>query len=209
MWNGIATRHAIPSTRNFSWMAAPSWSASRIPRFMNFAKTPTGILPIAKPAYIAAEYLRERLEEEDDQHDLYDVPARTRRSARSPASASSRSSSIKFFVRNFCYASESDSSIFSCADGFVCVDEAVCVVDVVCGRENFAGSKSSPQSRHSQYSASSSCAISWRREVLALGCIDDLRHCGVLLSEVYHSSSYIISARTKFAWLHLHSRLMR
>ena len=55
-------------------MAAPLWSVWRTPRSTIFAMRTGRDLSDREASYIAAQYLQERLEEEDDQHTLYDVP---------------------------------------------------------------------------------------------------------------------------------------
>ena len=61
----------IPWIANSSWMAATSSSASLIPASSNF-KAALDATSVTEASYVGAEYLRERLEQEDE-HSLYDV----------------------------------------------------------------------------------------------------------------------------------------
>lgn len=73
-WNGIATRHADTMDCKFFVDGKGVLVGLAHPGFVEF-RTRTGRnLTDREASYIAAEYLRERLEQEDE-HSLYDVSA--------------------------------------------------------------------------------------------------------------------------------------
>ena len=74
MWNGIATRHADTIDTKFFVDGRAVVVGLAHTAFYEFRERTKRDLSDREASYIAAEYLRERLEEEDDQHDLYDVP---------------------------------------------------------------------------------------------------------------------------------------
>ena len=71
---GTELRRATPTrwTASFSWMAKAWCWAWRIPGFVEFRARSGRNLSDREASYIGAEYLRERLEQEDE-HSLYDV----------------------------------------------------------------------------------------------------------------------------------------
>jgi hypothetical protein len=74
LWNGVATRHADSiDTKFFVDGRAVIVGLAQI-AFYDFRERSGRNLTDREASYIAAEYLRERLEEEDE-HELYDVPA--------------------------------------------------------------------------------------------------------------------------------------
>lgn len=73
MWNGIATRHADTVDTKF-WVDGRTVVVGLAHlAFYAFRERTGRYLTDREASYIAAQYLRERLEEEDE-HDLYDVP---------------------------------------------------------------------------------------------------------------------------------------
>ena len=76
MWNGIATRHADTiDTKFFLWTAKSPFSDWRTKLSKDFREPAMGgdLKRAAEASHVAAvEYLRERLEEEDERP-LYDV----------------------------------------------------------------------------------------------------------------------------------------
>ena len=74
MWNGIATRHADTIDTKFFVDGRAVVVGLAHTAFYEFRERTKRNLSDREASFIAAEYLRERLEEEDDQHDLYDVP---------------------------------------------------------------------------------------------------------------------------------------
>jgi hypothetical protein len=73
MWNGVATRHSDSIDTKF-WVDGRTVVVGLAhPAFYEFREKTGRYLTDREASYIAAQYLRERLEEEDD-HDLYDVP---------------------------------------------------------------------------------------------------------------------------------------
>ncbi|HTS13098.1 MAG TPA: hypothetical protein VMH00_13365 [Candidatus Limnocylindrales bacterium] len=73
-WNGIATRHADTMDCKFYVDGAPVILGLAHPGFVEFQSRAGRNLTDREASYIAAEYLRERLEQEDE-HSLYDVSA--------------------------------------------------------------------------------------------------------------------------------------
>jgi len=73
-WNGIATRHADTMDCKFYVDGKPVILGLAHPGFVAFRERAGRNLTDREASYIAAEYLRERLEQEDE-HSLYDVPA--------------------------------------------------------------------------------------------------------------------------------------
>jgi len=74
MWNGIATRHADTIDTKFFVDGRAVVVGLAHTAFYEFRERTRRNLSDREASFIAAEYLRERLEEEDDQHTLYDVP---------------------------------------------------------------------------------------------------------------------------------------
>lgn len=73
MWNGIATRHADTIDTKFFVDGRGVVVGLAHTAFFDFRARTGRDLTDREASYIAAEYLRERLEEEDE-HALYDVP---------------------------------------------------------------------------------------------------------------------------------------
>jgi len=73
MWNGIATRHADTIDTKFFVDGRGVVVGLAHTAFYDFRARTGRDLTDREASYIAAEYLRERLEEEDE-HALYDVP---------------------------------------------------------------------------------------------------------------------------------------
>jgi hypothetical protein len=73
MWNGIATRHADTIDTKFFVDGAPHVVGLAHTAFVKFREKSKRDLTDREASFIAAEYLRERLEE-DDLRPLYDVP---------------------------------------------------------------------------------------------------------------------------------------
>jgi hypothetical protein len=71
-WNGIATRHADTMDCKFSVDGKGVVLGLAHPGFVEFRARTGRNLSDREASYIAAEYLRERLEQEDE-HVLYDV----------------------------------------------------------------------------------------------------------------------------------------
>jgi hypothetical protein len=74
MWNGIATRHADTIDTKFFVDGRAVVVGLAHTAFYAFRERVGRDLSDREASYLAAEYLRERLEEEDE-HALYDVPA--------------------------------------------------------------------------------------------------------------------------------------
>lgn len=74
LWNAIATRHADTIDCKFYVDGNPVILGLAHPAFMTFAERAGRDLTDREASYVAAEYLRERLEQEDE-HSLYDVSA--------------------------------------------------------------------------------------------------------------------------------------
>jgi hypothetical protein len=73
MWNGVATRHSDTIDTKF-WVDGRTVVVGLAHiSFFNFREKTDRHLTDREASYIAAQYLRERLEEEDE-HDIYDVP---------------------------------------------------------------------------------------------------------------------------------------
>jgi len=73
-WNGIATRHADTMDCKFFVDGKGVVLGLAHPGFVEFSTKAKRNLSDREASYIAAEYLRERLEQEDE-HSLYDVSA--------------------------------------------------------------------------------------------------------------------------------------
>jgi hypothetical protein len=73
-WNAIATRHADAVDCKFYVNGKPVVLGLAHPGFVTFLSRAGRNLTDREASYIAAEYLRERLEQEDE-HSLYDVSA--------------------------------------------------------------------------------------------------------------------------------------
>ncbi len=73
-WNAIATRHADTVDCEFYVNGNPVVLGLAHPAFVTFRSSGGRNLTDREASYIAAEYLRERLEQEDE-HSLYDVSA--------------------------------------------------------------------------------------------------------------------------------------
>jgi hypothetical protein len=73
-WNGIATRHSDTMDGKFFVDGKGVVVGLAHPGFVEFQKRSGRNLTDREASYIAAEYLRERLEQEDE-HALYDVSA--------------------------------------------------------------------------------------------------------------------------------------
>lgn len=71
-WNGIATRHSDTMDCKFFVDGKGVVLGLAHPAFVEFAARAKRNLTDREASYIAAEYLRERLEQEDE-HSLYDV----------------------------------------------------------------------------------------------------------------------------------------
>jgi hypothetical protein len=74
LWNGIATRHSDTIDCKFFVGGRGVVVGLAHTAFVEFRTRAGRDLSDREASYIAAEYLQERLEEEDE-HDLYDVPA--------------------------------------------------------------------------------------------------------------------------------------
>ncbi len=74
MWNGIATRHSDTIDCKFFVDGRGVVIGLAHLAFVEFRSRAGRDLTDREASYVAAEYLRERLEEEDE-HELYDVPA--------------------------------------------------------------------------------------------------------------------------------------
>ncbi len=72
MWNGIATRHADTIDTKFFLDGEALVIGLAHPAFVKFRERTSRDLTDREASYISAEYLRERLEE-DDERLLYDV----------------------------------------------------------------------------------------------------------------------------------------
>src|SRR5262252_6513421 len=72
LWNGIATRHGDTGDTKFFVNGATVLVGLAHPAFVGFREKTGRDLTDREASYIAAEYLRERLEEEDERK-LYDV----------------------------------------------------------------------------------------------------------------------------------------
>ena len=73
-WNGIATRHSDTMDSKFFVDGKGVIVGLAHPGFVEFRARAGRNLTDREASFIAAEYLRERLEQEDE-HDLYDVSA--------------------------------------------------------------------------------------------------------------------------------------
>src|ERR1700726_2296713 len=73
-WNGIATRHSDTMDCKFLVDGKGVILGLAHPGFVSFRERAGRNLSDREASYIAAEYLRERLEQEDE-HSLYDVSA--------------------------------------------------------------------------------------------------------------------------------------
>jgi len=73
-WNGIATRHSDTMDCKFFVHGKGVVLGLAHPGFVEFQARTKRNLSDREASYIAAEYLRERLEQEDE-HSLYDVSA--------------------------------------------------------------------------------------------------------------------------------------
>ena len=73
MWNGIATRHADTIDAKFFVDGQPQVVGLAHTAFVKFREKTGRDLTDREGSFVAAEYLRERLEEED-LRPLYDVP---------------------------------------------------------------------------------------------------------------------------------------
>jgi hypothetical protein len=73
-WNGIATRHSDTMDCKFFVDGKGVVLGLAHPAFIEFQARAKRNLTDREASYIAAEYLRERLEQEDE-HSLYDVSA--------------------------------------------------------------------------------------------------------------------------------------
>jgi hypothetical protein len=73
-WNGTATRHSDTMDCKFVVDGKGVILGLAHPGFVEFRNRAGRNLTDREASYIAAEYLRERLEQEDE-HELYDVPA--------------------------------------------------------------------------------------------------------------------------------------
>ncbi len=74
LWNAIATRHADTIDCKFLVDGKSSIVGLAHPGFVDFRAASGRDLTDREASYMAAEYLRERLEQEDE-HSLYDVSA--------------------------------------------------------------------------------------------------------------------------------------
>jgi hypothetical protein len=72
LWNGIATRHAETVDCKFYVDGKPVIVGLAYAGFVEFRVTAGRNLTDRESSYVAAEYLRERLQQEDE-HSLYDV----------------------------------------------------------------------------------------------------------------------------------------
>ena len=73
MWNGIATRHSDTVDCKFFVNGRGVVVGLAHPAFVEFRERAGRDLTDRESSFLAAEYLRERLEQEDE-HSLYDVP---------------------------------------------------------------------------------------------------------------------------------------
>ncbi len=73
MWNGIATRHSDTVDFKFFVNGRGVVVGLAHPAFVEFRARAGRDLTDRESSFLAAEYLRERLEQEDE-HPLYDVP---------------------------------------------------------------------------------------------------------------------------------------
>ena len=73
-WNAIATRHSDTVDCRFDVDGNPVVLGLAHPAFVTFQSSAGRDLTDREASYVAAEYLRERLEQEDE-HSLYDVSA--------------------------------------------------------------------------------------------------------------------------------------
>jgi hypothetical protein len=73
-WNGIATRHADTMDCKFFVDGKKVVLGLAHPAFVTFRESSGRDLSDREASYIAAKYLSERLQQEDE-HSLYDVPA--------------------------------------------------------------------------------------------------------------------------------------
>src|SRR4029077_20115601 len=73
MWNGVATRHSDTIDTKFFVEGGQHVVGLGQTAFVKFRERTGGDLTDREASFIAAEYLRERLEEEDERP-LYDVP---------------------------------------------------------------------------------------------------------------------------------------
>ena len=73
MWNGIATRHSDTVDCKFFVNGRGVVVGLAHPAFVEFRERAGRDLTDRESSFLAAEYLRERLEQEDE-HPLYDVP---------------------------------------------------------------------------------------------------------------------------------------
>jgi hypothetical protein len=73
MWNGIATRHSDTIDTKFFVDGRAVVVGLAHTAFVDFSSRTGRDLSDREASYIAAQYLQERLEEEDE-HTLYDVP---------------------------------------------------------------------------------------------------------------------------------------
>jgi len=74
LWNGIATRHSDTIDCKFFVDGRGVVVGLAHPAFVEFRARAGRDLTDREASFLAAEYLRERLEQEDE-HTLYDVPA--------------------------------------------------------------------------------------------------------------------------------------
>ncbi len=72
MWNGVATRHSDTIDTKFFVDGTPRVVGLAHTAFVNFREKSGRDLTDREASFVAAEYLRERLEEEDERP-LYDV----------------------------------------------------------------------------------------------------------------------------------------
>jgi hypothetical protein len=73
-WNGVATRHSDTMDCKFFVDGKGVVLGLAMPAFVKFRERAGRDLTDREASYVAAEYLRERLEQEDE-HGLYDVAA--------------------------------------------------------------------------------------------------------------------------------------
>jgi hypothetical protein len=73
MWNGVATRHSDTIDTKFFVDGEPHVVGLAHTAFVKFREKSGRDLTDREASFVAAEYLRERLEEEDERP-LYDVP---------------------------------------------------------------------------------------------------------------------------------------
>jgi hypothetical protein len=74
-WNAIATRHADTIDCKFYVDGKSTILGLARPAFESFRSSAGRVLTDREASYVAAEYLRERLEQEDE-HSLHDVSAK-------------------------------------------------------------------------------------------------------------------------------------